>query len=277
MINTRQSARSPKPETARKKLTVPTDHVSVRATVLLSPGSKYEPRSVRRVIETQFGATHSPPGTTGGKGTRSALQMRIGGALLTICHNEHPTSEEIEKAAAGTWWWPQAVQVCRACTGALVVEFAASPAVNRYERAILFSRLLSTIAGSARAIAIWWDGGPLNDTAAFTEMLEQSTLENLPLYLWVEFIIQRYDDARFLLVTSGLVQFGLSELESIVPTAEISTRHEQMFNIAGYLCEHGMVLQDGNTIEVTESQQALVRHEPSLRGAGHPVIRIYFP
>ena len=99
---------------------------------------------------------------------------------------------------------------------------------------------------------------------------------NLPLFLWIDFRIEQIEAGAYRLYTTGLESLGHSELE--VPHYEGSPQAllDLAYNIAHYMLDKRKVLDDGDTIGVTEQVQVVGHRGPSMLGGEMEVIRLDF-
>ncbi len=93
--------------------------------------------------------------------------------------------------------------------------------------------------------------------------------------LWVEPARVLKEGVLFV-ATVGLDELGLIEVEGGSTRRKPAELLGRIFDVANYLCLHGPVLKDGDTIGAPTSERILVRHADSVLNRPGPVIRVEF-
>ena len=121
--------------------------------------------------------------------------------------------------------------------------------------------LLSTV----EAIGVYWRaGGLVLPKEMFIGMSSESSLEYLPLLLWIDFRCLQEKQDVFSLVTTGMQSLGLMELEVQNSRLTPSQLVDKAYDLAHYLLDNGPVLKDGDTFGISADERIRVRHANSF-------------
>jgi hypothetical protein len=193
---------------------------------------------------------------------------------------------ELADPAAAAWYWPEAAATLKRHRAHAVVS-AESTTLDPIDLMLTLSRVVAALAACSSSLGIYVGGAKLvHKVDDFVSETVTATREQLPLYLWLRFDLAdaglgtHGDDLRastpgpLSLMTTGLAQFELMELEFAPSLLDPQTLMDRAFNIAHYLLDHGAVLSDGHTIGTSADERFRVRHGASLRPGHAPVYRI---
>ena len=100
------------------------------------------------------------------------------------------------------------------------------------------------------------------------------TPTDLPLFLWVDFRVERTDDSTVRLYTTGLEALGQTELEVAGFQGEPQTLLEFGYNIAHYQLSQTKTINEGDTIGLTDQLQAIAHRRPSMFDSEMEVIAL---
>jgi hypothetical protein len=230
-------------------------------------------------LASQFPA--APPLKTSAS-TDSLITGTVGQYTIatTLVPRPIPWSQ-LEGPCAAAWYWPQAADSLRDHAAHLLVTLVdeGSQSVDKSicltqfvtALATTFSSPDSRMATNAQALGIFWGPGRLiHPRQAFVDQALQMTPNNLPLYLWIDFRIesipsdQQAGNELFRLYTTGLETFGQTELE--VPQYQGNPQQllELVYNVAHYLIDQHKVVNDGDTIGLTDQVQATIHRRKSI-------------
>jgi hypothetical protein len=203
------------------------------------------------------------------------LSFELGDALVTLSLMPGPIPwGDLEGPARAAWHWPEARERLEAHQAHVIVVVRA-PGMNRITSGLLLTRVVAAVAATTVASGIYWGEGPVvNAPDDFIEEARRTSLERLPLYLWLNFHLERQRDGSFTLYTSGMRTFGFMELEMVASREKPATLVDRAFNFAHYLLDHGPVLKDGDTIGLSAHERLLIRHLPSVVDPSRKVYRI---
>jgi hypothetical protein len=100
--------------------------------------------------------------------------------------------------------------------------------------------------------------------------------DNLPLFLWIDFRIELLEDGACRLYTTGLEALGQSELEVARFDGSPQELLDLAYNIAHYLLDKRKVVNDGDTIGLTDQVRATAHRRLSMLGGELEVIGLEF-
>ncbi len=119
--------------------------------------------------------------------------------------------------------------------------------------------------GQSPSAGVFWGPGRLvHPPTRSSSRRCRSTPTNLPLFLWVDFRVERTDDSGTRLYTTGLEALGRSELEASDFPGEPQQLLEFAYNIAHYQLRKGKLINDGDTIGLTDEVQVTAQPRPSM-------------
>ena len=179
----------------------------------------------------------------------------------------------IEGPCSTAWYWAEAEEVLKPHRSHIIITM--QQRTDRVSIALAVTKLTATVASLLMAPGIYWgDGTLVHSTESFLQQAKVMSREYLPLYLWVDFRVNRNDDNSLTLFTTGLSAFDLMEIEVVHSLLQPDLLIDKAFNIAHYLLDNGPVLKDGDTIGVSESERISVRHQQSVWPSRSLVYRI---
>jgi len=111
---------------------------------------------------------------------------------------------------------------------------------------------------------------------AFIDQALQLSSSNLPLFLWVDFRVERTGDGTARLYTTGLESLGHTELEVPEFRGEPQQLLEYGYNVAHYQLDQRKMINDGDTIGLSDQLQAVANRRPSMLDAELEVIQLEF-
>ena len=90
----------------------------------------------------------------------------------------------------------------------------------------------------------------------FREFCIKMLPDSLPLYIWVDFRVEKNNRGRSTGYTRGLAQFGLMDLETLNSREEPDQLRERFFSLAVYFIENGLILKNGDSIGDDDQERA---------------------
>lgn len=188
---------------------------------------------------------------------------------------------QLEGPAAAAWYWPAAAFSLRGHPAHVLVTLI-DEGGNAVEKATTLTRLTAAITATAPSVGVFWGPGRLvHPPAAFIEQAANVTPDNLPLFAWVDFRVERVDDdagdgETLRLFTTGLEALGGQELEVERFVGDPQELLSFVYNIAHYQLDRRKLIKDGDTIGLTDNVQATATRAPSMLGGELEVIRLDF-
>ncbi len=229
---------------------------------------------VAQYIEQNFSdaPTITPAGATEG-----LITCTIGDytAAATLVTRSIPPSQ-LEGPCATAWYWPDAAEALRDHPAHLLVTLV-DEGGKAIDKSIRLTQLVAGLVGSSSSRGVFWGPGRLvHPPQAFLDQAVQMSPEDLPLFLWVDFRVEQTENESVRLYTTGLETLGHTELEVVEFHGPPQTLLEYAYNIAHYqLCKKKMI-NDGDTIGLTDELQATATRRPSMFDEKLEVIGLEF-
>jgi hypothetical protein len=245
------------------------------AALLLSGSAPFSVDALKSQLEK-----NPAPGQTRISTDRGMLTFNQNDAIVAIAPMPAPYPwNDLKGPCATSWMWPSGTNAMSVKDHRLhVLVTVVGGKVAPIDRRLLLTRLAVIGAQQPGVMAVFWCEGTLvHHPKVFTEMGRKIVSPLAPpLYLWVDYRVERNTDGTIRLFTTGLDALGMMEIEipSIgMPPAQL---RDWAVNITYYLIEKGPVLKHGNTIGIDAAHQMRIRHAPSMytRRTDAPVLRI---
>ena len=146
------------------------------------------------------------------------------------------------------------------------------------EKAIRLSQLSCAAASVTDAVGIFWGPGRLvHKPVDFQDQARQMGVDDLPLFLWVDFRLGQTEGGSVGLFTTGLRSpGGIEEIEVASFDGQPQELVSHAYNIAHYLLTSSKAVNDGQTIGVSEEQMATISRGPSMIDPAMVVWRLTF-
>ncbi len=184
--------------------------------------------------------------------------------------------ERLEGPCATAWYWPEAEAALRPHTHHLFITL-----VDEGRSGIDVSFRLTHLAvatSTPPAVGIvWGSSGAVHKPADFAQLAAQSSKNDLPLNLWIDFRAYQLDGGNgFGLFTTGMEALGRREFE--VPNYAGDPQHliGAAYNIAHYTLEKAATLKDSEVIGLPDESQVTVREDRSALDPEQEVFRLEF-
>lgn len=216
------------------------------------------------------------PATSITRATDALLTCTMGDytAAMTLAPREIPRSQ-LEGPCATAWYWPDAAEQLRDHRAHLIVALV-DEAGRSIDKSICLTRLVAAAAQTTRSRGVFWGPGRLlHPPAAFHEQATQMSSEDLPLFLWVDFRVERTQQS-VRLYTTGLEALGQTELEAEGFTGEPQTLLEYAYNVAHYMLTQNKSIEEGHTIGLTDEVQVVAHRSKSMFDESLDVIQLEF-
>jgi hypothetical protein len=196
-------------------------------------------------------------------------------AAATLVPRPIPWSQ-LEGPAATAWYWPEASTKLLDHPAHLLVTLV-DEAGSSVAKALLLTRLTAALAAVAPSVGVFWGPGRLvHSPEAFVDQAAELREENLPLFLWIDFRVERLDEGGVRLFTTGLEALGGAELETAHFAGDPAQLVGYAYNIAHYQLDRRKAIRDGDTIGLTDQVQVTARRRPSMLDSDTEVIKLEF-
>ena len=230
--------------------------------------------AVERFVNKHF---ENPTAMSAAGSTEGLFTCTMGDftAAATLVARPIPWTQ-LEGPCATAWYWPTASEELRNHQAHFLVTLV-DEGGKAVEKSRLLTQLVTGLVGSSKALGVFWGPGRLvHPPQAFLEQARQMSSADLPLFLWVDFRVERIGDNSVRLYTTGLDALGQTELEVSQFTGEPQKLLEYAYNIAHYQISQSKVINEGETIGLTEEVQVVAHRQPSMFDAEMEVIGLEF-
>lgn len=166
---------------------------------------------------------------------------------------------EAEENAESNYLWQGAVEAAKSHKAHIVVAVMGKD-TDLMERGKLFVKLISCCCRQKNAVGVYTNGTVFEPKLyiAFSEMMKK---EESPLFNLVWFGLYRSENG-VCDYTNGLSAFGKDEIEILNADCQPSDLRDFLTNIAAYVLESDVTLQDGETIGLTaDDKHSITRSE----------------
>jgi hypothetical protein len=196
-------------------------------------------------------------------------------AAVTLVPKAVPWSQ-LEGPCATAWYWPTATAALQDHQAHLLVTLV-DEGGKEIAKATALTQLVAGLAASSRSCGVFWGPGRLvHPPRAFLDQAAQLADDDLPLFLWVDFRVERTESGGTRLYTTGLEALGYTELEVVDFAGEPQTVLEYAYNIAHYQLSQSKVINEGDTIGLTDEVQVVAHREPSMFDEALEVVALEF-
>ncbi|MCP4133776.1 MAG: DUF4261 domain-containing protein [bacterium] len=174
--------------------------------------------------------------------------------------------EDLEGPCSTSWMWQEAKSDLQSHKNHIIVSWLSKNSeYNNILKSTIVSQLTASVAEEVNAIGVYWGNACLvNKKDVFCNMVYDSSEENLPYFLWIDFRMERHETGELNLITYGLESFDIMEIEIIKSKKEFEELIDFSLNIVQYLIANGNVIKDGDTLGEDENQKILASHTESV-------------
>lgn len=233
-----------------------------------------EPDQLKRSLAEQF--NEAPPLEVA-EVTPALLTGQLGDYTfgITLVPRPIPPSQ-LEGPCATAWFWPDAAEAFRGHESHLLITLI-DEGGRAVEKSRRLTELTAAILSSVPACGVFWGPGRLvHPPDAFLQQAVQMTAEDLPLFLWVDFRVERTGEETVRMYTTGLEALGQTELEAADFAGSPQRLLEYAYNVAHYQLVEPKALEEGHTIGLTEEVQATIHRTKSMLDETMDVIALEF-
>ena len=196
---------------------------------------------------------------------KNTISFSIGDELGFISFMPAPYPwEDLEGPCATSWLWRDASDILKNHKNHIIVYWM-SKSANEIQRSIVVSQLTASVLEEVNGYGVYWGNAALiNKKDVFCEMTYDIKNSGLPLFLWIDFRIEGNSDKTLNLITNGMTNFGVMEIEIIESKKSFKEIIDFVYNIANYLIKNGNVIKDGDTVGEEENQRIVANHNESV-------------
>jgi hypothetical protein len=183
---------------------------------------------------------------------------------------------ELEGPCATSILWPKAASELRghAAHTFVTVNAGLDPVAKS---TVLTQVTVAVMAASPDALGVLWSNAMLLvPKALFVDFARDVLPHGPPLDIWVDFRIRKLGDTSCAGFTTGLAALGLMELEVPDSPEKPWELRQRLQSVAGYLLEHGAVINDGDSVGENADERIRVRFGKSEVGIPGTVMRLTY-
>lgn len=238
-----------------------------------------DPTISPEAVETQFRTDWSklsPQGLTGGCIQDGVVNFDYGEFTVMIKQIPSQIGDDTGDLCQSSRLWPEAAEFNRDYQAFSIVSVFTPEENLELAATVLLSQVIASIIEvSQETFAIYWGGA---NHLILPQLFRELALEILPeplCWAWIAINMGiRPEDGILTAHTVGLHDLGLMDIE--IP--ESNNNEEETFtfisNMAMYLLENGLVIQDGDTVGSSDTERIKAVYAPSLVDPDKTVIRI---
>ena len=244
------------------------------ALIMLEEAELPEFEAVARYVAENY---NDAPTMTAAGATENLITCTIGEytAAVTLVPNPIPWSQ-LEGPCATAWFWPTAEEALRDHQAHLLVTLV-DEGGKEVPKSTALTQLVAGLVAEVRTCGVFWGPGRLvHPPKAFMDQALQLASDDLPLFLWVDFRVERTDSGGTRLYTTGLEALGYTELEVVEFHGEPQTLLEYSYNIAHYQLNQAKEINEGDTIGLTDEIQVVAHRSPSMFDESLEVVALEF-
>ena len=197
-------------------------------------------------------------------------------ANITLVDRPIPWSQ-LEGPCATAWYWPEAESALKGHPAHLFVTLY-DESTKPIDQATRLTRLLCALGATSPAVGfLWGASGAVHQPTAFAQHAAESTSENLPLNLWIDFRTFELDgQPGYGLFTTGLDALGHREIETPHYAGDPQLLVGGVYNVTHYLLEKGAQLKEGEVIGLPDGSEVTVYEGQSMIDPEQEAVRLEF-
>jgi hypothetical protein len=209
--------------------------------------------------------------------TENLLTCTIGEYTAAVTLVPRPVPwPQLEGPCATAWYWPTATEALRDHAAHLMVALV-DEGSKSIPKSMALTQLVSGLVGTSPVQGVFWGPGRLvHPPQSFLDQAQHMSPRDLPLFLWVDFRVERNPDDTCRLYTTGLEALGKTEIEIRDFPGEPQVMLEYAYNVAHYQVTSNKHMNDGDTIGLTDEVQAVVKLAPSMFDPTLEVVQLEF-
>lgn len=219
----------------------------------------------------------------GTSATAGGLVLTVDGMLITVLFvgRPIPTAELNEAIKGGRIGWPTAADELAPHIAHVIVA-TVNPVENHTDAlsgATGVTFVAAAVAALTSALGVYWSAArAVRATKDFIRAAEGLALHQIPTDTWVRLDILQGSanlaEGLFAAITVGLQPFVGREIEFAPERMPPRTIAQRIVGTAQYLIANGMLLNDGDTLGVDQSERMRVRFAAQGQRPGVPVARL---
>ena len=216
---------------------------------------------LKTALEVEGG--HFPPIEVQRKGNTVSFHLGEDKVVITAMKTPIPWSD-LKGPCSAAWYWPEAARELRSNEAHYLVVVAPGTA-DRKAAAIKLTKVVAALVESSPAAGVLWGGsGTVHAPKPFAQTAAEISADRLPVEIWVGFGLIPEGDETHSVFTSGLEDFGMQEIEIHSSQRDPQFLYERLFDIVHYVLRKDVVLHDGETIGISDTERISIQESQSL-------------
>ena len=236
----------------------------------------------RRVLSTsaEIEAVEAPE-KSAEAGTAHAFTL--GSRLLSVMLIDKPLPEGMfDEAIKADLVWPDAKEKLAAHQAHVIVGCVAESEDfgSAIDTAGLVTAMAAVVAALTPTIGVYWStGNTVTETGQFLRLTDSFFAGTPPVAVWVQLLLlpgppTARGQRTLAAVTQGLLPFVGREIEFQPSTLPPATIAQRVVGTSIYLLSNGPVLNDGDTLGVSQVERIRVAYAEQGHRAGVPVMKL---
>ena len=171
---------------------------------------------------------------------------------------------DLKGPCRAAWYWPEAARELRSHEAHLLaVVVPGTP--DHKAAAIKLTKVAAALVASSPAVGVFWGGsGTVHAPGPFHQTASALAPDRLPIEIWVGFGLIPEGDETHSVFTSGLEDFGLQEIEIHNSQRDPQFLYERLFDVVHYVLRKDVILHDGETIGITDTERITIQQTQSV-------------
>lgn len=188
--------------------------------------------------------------------------LPAGGDLIIGMRIDAPYPEPLNSVAQFAYWWPNAIADIARNRSHVFIRCGWSKH-SRLDAHIRHLVLIRELVGQLPVIGVLW-GCVLVQPATLDGEFQRLQNSEIPFSLWVLIQFSKQPNGNILISTIGMRNFEQMEIET-ESTLPLDQTFDLVRQFGSYILANGPVVNDGETIGLSEQQRIKVRHTRSFR------------
>jgi uncharacterized protein DUF4261 len=195
----------------------------------------------------------------------NTISFQLGDDKIVISSIKAPIPwSDLKGPCSAAWYWPEAAGQLRPTKAHfLVVVAPGTPDLKA--AAVKLTKVTAALVESSSAAGVLWGGsGTAHAPQPFRQTADEISADRLPVEIWVGFGLIPESNQTHSVFTSGLEDFGMQEIEIHSSQRDPQFLYERLFDIVHYVLRKDVVLHDGETIGISDTERITIQETQSL-------------
>jgi uncharacterized protein DUF4261 len=195
----------------------------------------------------------------------NTISFHLGEDKIVVSSMKTPIPwSDLKGPCSAAWYWPEAAgQLRRHAAHILVVVVPGTP--DRKAAAIKLTKVAAALVESSPAAGVLWGGsGTVHAPQPFCQTAAETAADRLPVEIWIGFGLIPEANETHSVFTSGLEDFGMQEIEIHSSQRDPQFLYERLFDVVHYVLRKDVVLHDGETIGISDTERITIQQTQSL-------------